>query len=165
MKTLPELLATLLESLTAQIRAKGREDDYCSITIQPGAAVAVDFGPEAGCEGMAWVRLVATNPTVSFPNADVGMNNCGYSLAYTVELVMLGPAPVMTDSLNKFVLPTDVEQFEAAMRQAEEMQMMYDAIRAADLPQLVLGDYTPQGPEGGVLGGTWTLQVGGDGDD
>lgn len=165
MKELPELLAGLLESLTAQIRAKGKEDEYCSITIQPGAAVAVDFGPESTCAGMAWVRLVGVSPTAVFPHADVTLNSCAHTLAYTVEVAMYGPAPVMTDRLNNFVLPTDVEQFEAAMRQASEMKMMYDAIKAAAIPQLVLGDYTPQGPEGGTIGGTWTAVIGGDEDD
>lgn len=162
MQTANQLLAALLESLTAQIRAKGREDDYCSITVQPGNAVVFDFGPESGCSGMAWVRLVAANPSASFPNADVGVNNCAYSLAYTVEVGMLGPAPSLEDRLGNFVLPEDTDLFEASMRQADEMQMMYDAIRTSGIREKVIGDYTPQGPDGGVLGGTWTVVVGGD---
>lgn len=160
--TINQMLAELLESLARQIRAKGKEDDYCSITIQPGNAVVFDFGPESGCGGMAWVRLVAANPTSAFPAADVGVNNCAFSLAFMVEVGMMAPAPVMEDRMGSFVLPEDTELFEASMRQSDEMQMMFDAIRTADIPEKVLGDYLPQGPEGGILGGIWTVQVGGE---
>jgi hypothetical protein len=162
MRSINVMLAELLEALTAQIRAKGREDDYCSITVQPGNAVVFDFGPESGCKGSAWVRLVAANPTASFPAANVGINNCAYSLAFICEVGMIAPAPVLEDHLGNLSVPDDTELFDAAMRQAEEMQMMFDAIRAADIPEKVLGDYTPQGPDGGVLGGTWTVTIGGD---
>jgi hypothetical protein len=160
-----QLLAALLESLSAQIRAAGKEDDYCSITIQPGNAVVYDFGPDSGCAGGAWVRLVSANPSVSFPSADVGINNCASTLAYTLEIGMAGPVPGLDERLGRFVLPTDEEQFDAAMRQASEMDLMYEAIRGAGIPQMVVGAYTPIGPDGGVLGGTWTLSAGGDEDD
>ena len=160
MMSLKQILAELLESLTAQIRAKGMEDQYCSITIQPGNAVVFDFGDD--CSGMAWVRLISSNPTSAFPTPAATMNNCALTLAYTVEVGMIGPAPVIEDRLGNFVLPEDTEQFEASMRQADELQMMYDAIRSANIPEKVVGDYTPQGPDGGVLGGTWTVMVGGD---
>lgn len=162
MMTIAEMLAELLEALTAQIRAKGREDEYCSITVQPGNAVVFDFGPESGCGGTAWVRLVAANPTVSFPAADVSINSCAFSLAYIVEMGMIAPAPVMEDTLGEFMAPEDTELFDASMRQAEELQMMFDALRAARIPEKIIGDYTPQGPEGGVMGGIWTVTVGGD---
>lgn len=156
-----EMLAELLECLSAQIRAKGLEDRYCSITIQPGNTVVFDFGDEE-CVGMAWVRLVAANPTVSFPAPDNSVNNCVHTLAFTVEVGMIGPAPQIDVSLGEFIVPDDVELFDASMRQVEEMQMMYAAIRNANIPEKIVGDYTPTGPEGGVMGGTWAVTVGGD---
>lgn len=155
-----EILAELLERLSAEIKAKGREDRYCSITVQPGNAVVFDFDED--CSGSAWVRLVSANPTVGFPKPDVTVDSCAYTLAFIVEVGMIGPAPVIDESMGQFILPTDVEMFEASMRQVEEMQMMFDAIRKADIPQKILGDYAPQGPEGGVLGGLWNVTVGGD---
>lgn len=165
MLTIEEMLAELLESLVRQIKARGREDDFCSITVQPGNAVAFDFGPESDCRGGAWVRLVGINPTMRFPAADVGVNNCAYTLAFIVEVGMMGPVPVMEDRLGHFVLPGDTELFDAAMRQAGEAQLMFDAIKGALIPQKVAGSYTPIGPDGGVIGGTWTVTVGGDEDD
>lgn len=157
-----EMLAELLERLTAEIRAAGKQDDYCSVTIQPGTAVVFDFGPESDCRGTAWVRLVSANPTASFPAPDTTVNNCISLLAYTVEMGALFPAPVMEETLGAFILPEDIELFEASMRQVREMTMMHKALKAAAIPEKVLGDYAPIGPEGGVLGGTWTLVVGGD---
>lgn len=160
--TLNQMLAALLEALTGQIRDAGKEDDYCSITVQPGNAVPVDFGPESDCRGTAWVRLVSASPTVSFPNADLSVNNCAYELAYVVEVGMFFPAPMMEDQMGNFALPSDMDQFEAAQRQGDEMALMYRAIQDADVPQKLVGSYIPQGPEGGVLGGLWTLTIGAD---
>lgn len=160
MMTPEQMLAELLEQLSAQIRAKGREDRYCSVTVQPGNAVVFDFGDE--CSGMAWVRLVSGNPTVSFPNADTTVDTCAYSLAFNVELGMIGPAPMIDESMGEYIVPSDTELFDASMRQLEEMQMLHEALRLADIPQKVIGDYSPQGPEGGVLGGIWTAVIGGD---
>lgn len=160
MMTVNQILAELLEQVSAQIRAKGRQDQYCSVTVQPGNAVVFDFGGE--CTGMAWVRLVGASPTSAFPSPETRVNACAITLAYTVEVGMVGPAPVLEDNMGNFSLPEDTELFEAAMRQAEEMQMMFDAIRAAAIPEKVIGDYAPQGPEGGVMGGLWTVIVGGD---
>lgn len=160
--TIQQMLAELLEALAAQIKAKGKEEDYCTITVQPGNAVVFDFGPDSDCAGTAWVRLVSANPSVSFPAADVGINNCAYSLAYVVEMGMLAPAPVMEDRLGTFMVPEDTELFDASMRQSAELEMMYAALRAAKIPEKVIGTYTPAGPEGGVVGGMWTVTVGGD---
>lgn len=162
MLTIQQMLAELLESLTAQIRAAGKQDDYCSVTVQPGAAVTIDFGPESGCEGTAWVRLISANPTVAFPSADTRVDTCAFTLAFLVEMGMVFPAPAMEDRLGNFVAPDDVELFNASMRQASEMQMMFDAIRAAKIPQKLVGDYVPMGPEGGIIGATWNVTVGGD---
>lgn len=165
MRALPEMMAALLESLTREIRKAGKEEDYCAISVYPGTAVPVDFGPESDCRGTAWVRLVSVNPTLAFPAADITVNNCAYSLAYTVEMGMVGPGPVLEDRLGKFVVPDDIENFEASMRIYAELEMMHAAIKGAGIDQLILGDWAPQGPEGGVLGGLWTMTIGGDDDD
>lgn len=164
MRALPEMMAALLEALTAQIRAAGKADDYCAVTIYPGTGVPVDFGPESDCRGTAWVRLVSASPSVAFPSPAMTVDNCGYTLAYIVEMGMVGPAPVMEERLGRLVVPDDVEQFEASMRMFAELEMMHAAIKAAGIDQLILGDWTPQGPEGGVMGGLWTMTIGGDED-
>jgi hypothetical protein len=147
-----QILAGLLEALTAQIRAAGKEDDYCSITVQPGNAVSFDFGPESGCGGIAWTRLVSSSPMV-------GSNGCILWMVHTIEVGMVGPVPGLDYSLGEYILPSDVELFDAASRQSDEMQMMIRALNSADVPGITIGDYSPSGPEGGVLGGMFTITV------
>jgi hypothetical protein len=147
------ILAALLEALTAQIRAAGKEDDYCSITVQPGTAIAFDFGPESGCGGIAWTRLVASSPAV-------GSNGCIMWMTHTIEVGMAGPVPGLEyTEIGGYSVPTDEELFDAASRQSDEMMMLVAALNAADVEGLTIGDYAPSGPEGGVLGGYFTVTV------
>jgi hypothetical protein len=147
------VLAALLESLTAQIRAAGKEEDYCSLTVQPGNAVTFDFGPESGCGGIAWTRLAAASPAV-------GSNGCIMWMTYTIEVGMVGPVPGLDYSeMGGYTVPTDEELFDAASRQSDEMMMLIAALNAADVEGLTIGDYSPSGPEGGVLGGYFTVTV------
>jgi hypothetical protein len=153
MKPVISILAELLESLTAQIRAAGKEDEYCSITVQPGNAVTFDFGPESGCGGIAWTRLIGSTPTV-------GGNKCIAWMTHTIEIGVVGPVPGLDYSeIGGYEIPSDVELFEAAQRQSDEMQMMIAALNSADVEDLTVGAYAPSGPEGGVLGGTFTVTV------
>lgn len=155
MMTPIEVLAGLLEAVTAQIRAAGKEDEYCSITVQPGTAVSFDFGPESGCGGIAWTRLVASSPAV-------GRNECVMWMVHTIEVGMVGPVPGLEYTLGEYSVPTDAELFDAAKRQSDEFVMLFDALKGAGIPGLAIGDYAPSGPEGGVLGGYFTVTVDGD---
>lgn len=152
-----EIQAALLESLTAQIRAAGKEEDYCSITVQPGNAVSFDFGPESGCGGIAWTRLVASAPAT-------GRNGCVMWLVHTIEVGMVGPVPGLEYTLGEYTVPDDAELFDAAKRQSDELTMMFEALKGSGLRGLEIGDYAPSGPEGGVMGGYFTVTVDGDDD-
>lgn len=153
MKSPITILAALLESLTAQIRDAGKEEDYCSITVQPGNAVTFDFGPESGCGGIAWTRLVAASPAT-------GSNGCIMWMTYTIEVGMVGPVPGLDYSeIGGYELPSDAELFDAAQRQSDEMMMLINALNSADVEGISIGDYSPSGPEGGVLGGYFTVTV------
>jgi hypothetical protein len=147
-----QILAALLEALTAQITAAGKEDEYCSITVQPGTAVSFDFGPESGCGGIAWTRLVASSPAV-------GSNGCVMWMVHTIEVGMVAPVPGLDYVLGEFTVPSDAELFDAASRQSDEFVMLFDALKGAGVPGLTVGDYAPSGPEGGVLGGYFTVTV------
>lgn len=150
-----EILAALLESVTAQIRAAGKEEDYCSITVQPGNAVSFDFGPESGCGGIAWTRLVGSSPAL-------GGNDCLMWMVHTIEVGMVGPVPGLEYTLGEYSVPDDVQLFDAAQRQSDEFMMLFRALKGSRLAGLKVGDYAPQGPEGGVMGGLFTVTVDGD---
>jgi hypothetical protein len=152
----------LLACLVVALRDKGGEE-VCSTAVYHGDSVTLDY---ADCGGMAWVRLVGTGPSQSFPAITSDLNSCGASLAHTFELGVMRAAPLAQALLAGagVDLPDDAENSAAASLALDDMEAMWDAIRAArqDIELLVPGSYTPVGPTGGSLGGTWSVTVGDD---
>jgi hypothetical protein len=164
--TLREMLAVLLEELSAGLDEAGMLESMCAISVFPGTAVPVDYVGGEGCSSMAWVRHVGSNPTVRFPNADVSIDNCAYSLAHIIEVGIIRPSPIPESDGNTVDLPDDIEHFNSAMELADDMVLMKEAIQRAakSIDFVILGGYVPVGPEGGAVGGTWSLTVGDDDD-
>lgn len=161
-----DALNVVFEALNQELAADGSKDSLCALTIYPGDGVPIDYaGIESDdCDGgMAWVRLVSVNPTKSFPSADVNTTDCTYTLAYRLEISIMRRAPLDPETFGQDTdLPTDADHYEATVRQMADMHLMHRAIQRAngDIDDLVPGDYTPIGPTGGALGGTWGLTVG-----
>jgi hypothetical protein len=152
----------LLATLVVALRDKGGEE-VCSTAIYHGDSVTLDY---ADCGGMAWVRLVSTGPSRNFPSVISDLNACGASLAHTFELGVMRAAPLATALLagSGVDLPDDAENTEAAALALDDMEALWAAIQMAaqDIELLVPGTYTPVGPTGGSLGGTWSVTVGDD---
>jgi hypothetical protein len=56
--------------------------------------------------------------------------------------------------------PTAEQQFEATRLQMADMQAMRRAIQCClAKDKHVLGAYTPIGPDGNAVGGTWTVSI------
>jgi hypothetical protein len=164
--TLRQMLAVLLEELSAGLEEAGLLESMCAITVFPGTAVPVDYVGGDSCSSMAWVRHVSSNPTVRFPSADASIDNCAYTLAHIIEVGIIRPSPIPMSDGNTVDLPDDIAHFNSAMELADDMILMKDAIaRAAkSIDFVILGSYVPVGPEGGAVGGTWTLTAGDDDD-
>jgi hypothetical protein len=164
--TLREMLTVLLQELSAGLDDAGLLKSMCAVTVYPGTAVPVDYVGGEGCGSMAWVRHISANPTVRFPSADVSVDNCAYSLAHIVEVGIVRPSPIPESDGSTIELPDDVAHFNSAMELADDMILMKDAIQRAakSIDFLILGSYVPVGPEGGAVGGTWTVTVGDDAD-
>ena len=164
--TLREMLAVLLQELTAGLDEAGLLESMCAVTVYPGNAVPIDYVGGEECGGMAWVRHVSSNPSARFPNADVSVDNCAYSLAHTVEMGIVIPSPIPASDGSTIELPDDIAHFNSAMELADGMILMKDAIQRAakSIDFVILGSYVPLGPEGGAVGGTWSLTVGDDDD-
>jgi hypothetical protein len=160
------MLAILLEQLVAQLRDAGQLDSMCAVTAYPGNAVPADYVGGDECGGMAWVRHVSSNPTVRFPAADVSVDNCLSTLAHIIEVGIIRPAPIPQSDGRDVDLPDPIEHLNSALDIAEDMVLMKNAIaRAArSIDFVILGSYSPVGPEGGAVGGTWSLTVGEDND-
>ncbi len=165
--TLREMLAVLLEELSAGLDDADMLESMCAVTVYPGTAVPVDYvGSSDSCGSMAWVRHVSSAPTVRFPNADLSIDNCAFSLAHVIEVGIIRPSPIPESDGSTLDLPDDIAHFNSAMELADDMILMKEAIQRAakSIDFVILGSYVPIGPEGGAVGGTWSLTVGDDDD-
>jgi hypothetical protein len=137
----------------------------CAVMVVSGAAAALDRGlsEEGGCCGQLWTRLVSTYPSTAFPEADATPHAEELSWAVTVELGLARPAPIIREVDGQAVLPSDDEELDAASVSVVDAAILREALLnryadADDVP-VVLGAWTPFGPDGGVVGGTLTATV------
>jgi hypothetical protein len=152
-------LIQLAECLCSQIATDGLPEP-CECLVLPGAQVALDY-----CEpcrddkcGMAWVRLTTMYPSANFPNLDETLRgSCRAPLAYGIELGVARCAPVGKDD----GMPPDPADQQAAVRlQMSDALAMRKALSCCyGASGWMLGVYTPFGPEGGCVGGSWQASV------
>lgn len=152
---LEDLSACLCSTLAD---AKGPELCFCGVL--PGDTVDEGLAAVGSCSGgMAWVRLANSYASTTFPDADA-IAGCSVLLAAQFEIGVLRPIILGNDRRN----PTSDELVAATRVQLSDMTAMHRAIRCCVGGSEVdfvyaLGDYTPEGPDGGLLGGSWTLTV------
>lgn len=163
MSDLSGAMEVLLQAVVAELQKPGGDTNFCVVSQMPGSDVPYDYGQES-CGGILWVRLTSAAPSVSFPAADITSSNCFSTLAYPLEVGIMRPAPLAEVVGDSLVLPTAAENAAAVQRQIADMQAIYRAIyvfkEVQDIEDLMPGSYSPRGPEGGVVGGIWTLSVG-----
>jgi hypothetical protein len=155
------MLDVLLANVVEELKADGTGENLCAASLFPGDTFSMDYG---GCGGLVMVRLSTAHPSASFPNADVGVDNCAYTLAYPVEVGVFRPAPMIRTRAGKAMPPGDKENTESTHLMIDDMHAMHRAIRRLreDADLLTIGSYTPQGPLGDLVGGSWSLTVGED---
>lgn len=164
-----QIMEMLLGHATVVLRERGTLEGLCSTTVRPGTMVPFDFGTSE-CGGMMWAQMTSANPSQAFPDPDLTARSCTYDLAYVIDLGIIRPAKVPEESRSargQIKLPTDQDASREAAQQLDDMDAMHQAIRRlhGELENLILGDYQPAGPEGGTVGGVWTLYVSGEDDD
>lgn len=150
-------MTALAECLCTEILKAGLPPT-CLCGVLPGEAIDASYVTDS--EGMAWVRLAGAYPYNAFPNASLTGNPCVMPLAYQLEIGSLWCAPVARDSRGN--PPTVDDQFATTEVQVAAMAAMHRAIVCclpSERAQVALGQYTPSGPEGGVVGGVWSLVV------
>lgn len=154
-----QMLDVILAACVVELRADGTDGNLCATTKYPGEAAPLDY---AECGGMLWVRLSTSAPTTQFPSPEQRPNVCAATLAFNVEVGLMRPSPIPEDTLGNFELPSDQDHSDATDRQLDDMEAVYRGLlRAArDIEMVSIGSYTPVGPVGGTVGGTWTLVVG-----
>lgn len=149
-------LTLLAACMCEQITDSGLPET-CFCGIVPGDQVLAAYAGDCAKKcGMAWVRLVAVYPAtgVGIPNEQP--HNCGYGLGVTVEMGMLRCAH--TGTAERPASPA--EQMMDAKLQVADMLAMRRAIACCTgSGDWALGQYTPTGPQGGLLGGVWSLEM------
>lgn len=161
MTDIGKALASVLDEALTRLKVDGSDADLCSKTLMSGSDLILDYGLES-CGGMLYVRLIGANTTASFPESDVTVNNCAYTLAYQCEVGLLRPAVMPEQAMKRLILPTNEQHFDQSMRQYGDMEKMLGALQAvgSGYEEFIIGSYAPFGPEGGVIGGIWSFTVG-----
>lgn len=143
--------------LQTEIEAAGLD---AILTMLPGEQVTLDYCGTNDCKSQAWVRLVSAGPYEAFPEAPEGPARCSLMIGYVIEVGFSHCAPMMSGASA----PAPDAYLEAMRVQMTAMSAMLRAIRCcanadSDAPWS-LGEYVPNGPDGGCLSGIWTVTVG-----
>lgn len=134
--------------------------DVCYCGVVPGGTPPAIYS--GNCKdkcGMAWVRLTTAYPSTAVGAASVQPARCDVGMGMDVEVGMLRCMSVGDDRGNP---PPPQEQIDATELQMADLLVMWKAILCCDaIPNgdVILGQYTPVGPEGGLVGGFFTLSM------
>jgi hypothetical protein len=143
---------------TALVERGAGEPCWCGIA--PGSEASwvgcTDCG--SGNCGSAWVRLDSAFPYTTFPDSEPGLT-CTASLGYTIEVGVVRCMPLNDDGS---ALDT-ATSLDVALASAADMMALRHAVECCfgDTLHSLVG-WSPLGPQGGCVGGFWTLQVGRD---
>jgi hypothetical protein len=152
-------MTRLAECLCTEILDAGLPPT-CFCGVMPGEIVDASYVTKS--EGMAWVRMVGAYPYTTFPAADLTGNTCVMPIGFELEVGTLWCAPVARDARGN--PPTPPAQFASTEIQMAAMAAMHRAIVCC-MPRergtSTLGTYTPIGPAGATVGGTWQLFIAG----
>jgi hypothetical protein len=146
-----------LTELLACLKAEYDKCDYdlCYLGIQSGEVA--DLTAAGVCGAMSWVRLSNMLPTAITTD---GGQRC--SVALTLE-IQVGYAT--TYEIDEEGEPrTADEDLDLAQRVIDAQMLMFKAIMCCDWAgrnkrSVAIGNWAPLGPEGLVVGGTWTVNV------
>lgn len=151
-----DTLTDLATCLCAQIITDGLpETCYCGLI--PGEAPAVGYFGDCENNGVAYVRLANAYPSKSIGQQDLSVSNCGSVMGLDIEVGILRMMTVGDEDGN---MPTAGEILEATQLQVADMLTMRRAVECCLQPEdYVMGSYTPVGPDGGILGGSWEVNL------
>lgn len=140
----------------------------CFCGLFPGEEAPWDYC-DGNCgktrAGQIWVRLVSAFPTQPFPVIDP-LGTCASAMGFDLEVGAIRAAPMITGTAAKPILPTVDAQLESTRIQLAEMAAIRRAIKCCMAENedggeisYALGSYSPVGPDGGCVGGSWTVTV------
>lgn len=145
MSNIGDALTELQECVSKAICTK------CSVLLLPGGA------PLVSEVDYAWVRLVNSYPSLRFPAQDVEANQCAVApLAYVIEVGIMHCLPLP----NRSVVPTPEAMCDAAKTLADDMISLHSVFACClEGWDMIVGSWTPLGPQARMVGGAWTLTI------
>lgn len=133
----------------------------CFCGIIPGNAIPVEYTGDCGdtC-GAAWVRLVSAYPSNTVGVLHTQPTVCDAGMGIDVEVGILRCISVGDAQGNP---PEPAELLAAAELAMNDALLMWKAVLCCDAytgHDVILGQYQPFGPEGGLTGGAFTMSMG-----
>lgn len=128
------------------------------LALMPGVEVPRDFA-DGECDGQGWVRLSSVYPSTNFPEPDVTPARTWTQLGFDIEVGISRCLPTLDENNEP---PTVAQNLAAVALQLADMAAMRRAICKTMVTlkrDFVLGSYTPEGPDGGTVGGYWPTSV------
>ena len=134
--------------------------DVCFCGIVPGEAVPAEYAGDCNTRcGIAWVRMISAYPSNAVGVLITEPGNCAFGLGMDVEIGILRCISVGSADGDG---PTPQELQDAAQLQIADALLMQRALFCCDgVPNkdVVLGTYQSLGPEGGLVGGAYTMSM------
>lgn len=158
MSAVEDRLLALATCLCAEITDHPVTPDVCFCGVVPGEETAYDYtGDCTNACGMAWVRLVTAYPSTVIGEASGQPGNCSHMLGMDVEVGILRCIEGPDEQGNP---PSPDQMLAASMWQWEDMTTIRRAILCCQgSKDFLLGAYVPIGPQGNLVGGSWTVSM------
>lgn len=164
--TVPDLtdsLAPLLASITDALHQRVNHDlppghvDETTTLIVDGLETVIDYC----CPGLAWVRVVRTYPSMSFPSQFTGVGCPPPSWAAVIELGISRCACTPDDDGNMDLSCLQEQATQFGLDRAALIQtVMCDVCGTIlDCDDVVAGQWTPLAIQGGCGGGTIEVTI------
>lgn len=129
----------------------------CASDVVPGVQYAYDFCSDES-EGVAWVRVATIFPSSTFPLQDLTYSQLPVTLAQQYEVGLIRQAPVAANGE-----PPDgtdlAASAELTLADAAALAAVICSVLSGLDRGFLLDRWLPVGPDGGVVGGLWTVTV------
>lgn len=163
------MMGTLIGHYEDVLTEAGVREQLCALSIYPGVGVPFDYAADSeGCTGgMGWIRMFSGFPSAQYPAPENSLRgSCTAPPAFMVEIGLVRPAGVIDQELGGVTVPSPEEEFDLSMALIDDMMLMREAVlrTKAKYSDVILGAWSPTGPDGGAVGGTWTITVSADAD-
>lgn len=155
-------LSALASCLCAEIlNPDNGVPDVCFCGIVPGEGVPAEYAGDCNTKcGIAWVRLVSVYPSNQVGVLITEPGNCAFGLGIDIEMGMLRCIEVGGEDGSP---PSAAELLAASQLQVADALLMQRALYCCTaIPQkeVILGTYQSLGPEGGLVGGAYSISMG-----